>query len=239
MPFGSWTRHSNRSTGGGGVVKGTTLRLKQGQADLLAGGKVSALIDGPATLTVVSRTVFGLSAGRGRFRMENSYAKLEVTTPSISAVELGTEFGVEVRAGQPDEMHVFDGKVKMRLNGNSEGEILTTGEAGRVLGDREIERIAVDESRFLRHLMVFKPLVGGLFTRTDWAVEYGAPSISGNRIDGENYSIFFKSPKPGPSSEEPVLIATLKVDRPASGDFDTDGWAGLSSMPLGKKFEKL
>ncbi len=221
--------------GGVGLVKGSTLRLRQGQADILTGGTMSALIDGPATLTVVSETVFGLSAGRGRFRMENPDAKLEVTTPSISAVDLGTEFGVEVRAGQPDEMHVFDGKVRMRINGNSDGEVLTTGEAGRVSGDREIARISTDEARFLRHLMVFKPLVTGRFVRADWSLEYGTPSISESRIDGENYSIFLKLPKAAPSTGNPVLIATLKVDRPASGEFHTDGWAGLSFFSEGKE----
>ena len=114
------------------LAQGATLQLLQGQASISPALGVSALIEGPSTLTFVSRESLHLAEGRGRFRMEKSGGKLEVTTPSISAVDLGTEFGIESHRDRPDELHVLDGKVRMRINGNREGQILSAGEAGRV-----------------------------------------------------------------------------------------------------------
>ena len=91
---------------------------------------VSALIDGPSTLTFVSGESLHLAEGRGRFHREKSGARLEVTTPSMSTVDLGTEFGIVTHKDGPDELHVLDGKVSMRPNGRSEGQILIRRRGG-------------------------------------------------------------------------------------------------------------
>lgn len=210
------------------LAKGTALRLFQGQADVLSGRSASALIEGPAILTVVTEDTLNLAQGRGRFRSREVGARLEVTTPSMSAIGVGVGFGVEVRPDRPDELHVFDGKVTMRVNGNNDGEILSTGEAGRVEGSDRIVRFAADPARFYGKLIGFSPLVGGRFVKAGWRSEYGKPSISEDRIEGENYATFYKLPNPEPTEKNPVLLATLKVDAPPKGGFHTDGWAGMS-----------
>lgn len=217
------------------LQKGATLKLDQGQAHVLAGDSVSALIEGPAALTLVSDGALRLSSGRGRFRMEKPDGKLEVTTPSMSAVDLGTEFGIQVQSGLPDELHVFDGKVSMRVNGNSDGEILSQGEAGRIAGADGIERFPSDDSRFFKKLCEFTPVVEGAFVRSAWRFEFGTPVFSEDVIEGENYSAFLRLPRPEPLGGNSVLMATLTVISPATGEFHTAGWAGMSFFSGGKE----
>ncbi|MEO5914913.1 MAG: hypothetical protein ABIS50_11815 [Luteolibacter sp.] len=215
--------------------KGATLKLEQGQARILAGTSASAMIEGPTTLTLVSDGALHLAAGRGRFHLEKADGKLEVSTPSMSALDLGTEFGIDVRPDQPDELHVFDGKVKMRINGRSEGEILTTGEAGRVSGTERIERFPADDHRFLKNLREFKSIVDGRFVKADWRVDYGSPSISEDLIEGGNYAVFLRMPKSEPAADDSVLMATLQVNHSSNGEFHTDGWAGMSFFSQGQE----
>ena len=214
---------------------GATLKLEQGQASVRSGEAVSAMIEGPAVLTLVSDGALNLSSGRGRFKVEKPGGKLEVTTPSMSALDMGTEFGIQVQPNQPDELHVFDGKVHMRINGKVDGEVLSTGEAGRVSGSERIDRMPSDERLFSKSLRKFTPVVDGRFVKKDWRLDYGAPLISGDRIEGQNYSVFLPMVQPEPASDLAVMLATLKVSRPSSGSFHTDGWAGMSFFSQGKE----
>ena len=213
--------------------KGSTLELQQGQAAVRSSDGVSSMIEGPATLTLVADGALHLSAGRGRFKLGKPGGKLEVTTPSMAALDLGTEFGIQVKPGQPDELHVFDGKVNMRINGRTDGEDLTAGVAGRVSGTEHIERFDADGNRFFKKLREFKPIVEGAFVKKDWRLDYGTPSISEDRIEGGNYSVFLPLPRPEPAADDAVLLATLKVNRPAEGSFHTDGWSGMSFFSEG------
>ena len=207
---------------------GSTLRLIQGQATVTPSSGASALIEGPSSLTLVSPNSLYLADGRGRFSTENSGGTLEVTTPSISAVDLGTEFAIETRRDYPDELHVFDGKVRLRVNGNSEGHLLTTGEAARVDGADGIDRLKADPSHFAKSLSDFPALVDGPFLKGQWRADFGKPSISADRIEGENYTLFMKLRRPVPDAASPVMLATLSIAEPVTGSFHTDGWAGLS-----------
>jgi hypothetical protein len=212
---------------------GATLQLLQGQANLSPNDKASALIVGPSSLTFVSPESLHLADGRGRFRLEDAAGKLEVTTPSLSAVDLGTEFGIESHRDQPDELHVIDGKIQLRINGKTDSQILVTGEAARISGADSIQRFKADPERFPKRLAEFKTVSGGPFVKSDWRVEYGKPSISADRINGVNYSAFRSLPEISPNEKNPVLLASLAVESPSTGQFHTDGWAGMSFFSKG------
>lgn len=79
----------------------------------------------------------------------------------------------------------------------------------------------------------FTAILEGPFQRADWRADYGNPEISMDRIDGENYSIFRRLVQPEPTAASPVICATLRVESPASGQFHTDGWAGMSFYSQG------
>ncbi len=227
-PDAVWQVDEQAGDHSGNLSVGRTLILLQGQASVSPNPAASAVIEGPSMLTFVSPESLHLSEGRGRFRLDHAGGKLEITTPSLSAVDLGTEFGVETHRDSPDEVHVIDGKVQVRINGKTEVEILSTGEAARIAGADRLERLPADASRFPKSLGRFETLLSGPFVKADWRVEFGSPSISSDRIDGVNYSAFRPLSKPEPDDENPVLLATLAVDRPANGQFHTDGWAGMS-----------
>lgn len=211
-----------------GMSKGATLEVIQGIVEVTVTGGSHALIEGPATLTLVSGESLHLAAGRGRFTAGSSGKMLNVTTPSMTAEDLGTEFGVGVSPDRPDELHVFKGKVRMRVNGSSTGEVLEEGQAGRVAGTDKIDRFTASPEHFPRSLPSFRDVIPDPFVKSSWRVEYGSPSISEDRIEGENFSAYMKLPGTLPSTEEPVMLVALTVGQPASGVFHTDGWAGMS-----------
>lgn len=229
-PDAVWQIGGTSRNGGESVdlAIGETLQLVAGQAKISPGPAVFALIDGPSTLTFISGESLHLAEGRGRFHREKSGGRLEVTTPSMSTVDLGTEFGIVTRMDGPDELHVLDGKVSMRLNGKSEGQILSAGEAGRVADKDGIDRFPADESRFSKGLATFDTICVAPFVKADWRVDYGNPSITGDRIDGVNFSIFRRLPQPEPAPNKSVMLVTLETKSPANGTFHTDGWAGMS-----------
>lgn len=215
------------------LAMGGTLQLIQGQARIGLNDSAYGLIESPSIVTVVSEKSLHLAEGRGLFRSDQPGGRLEVTTPSMSAVDLGTEFGIETQRDRPDELHVLEGEVRMRINGRSEGEVFAAGTAGRVSGSDAIERFPADPQRFVKKLGEFETVVSGPFVKADWRADYGSPSISQDRIDGVNFSVFHRLTKPAPDEADPVLLATLSVDTPSSGIFHTDGWAGMSFFSRG------
>ena len=234
-PDAVWQIDGASSVGASSVnlIQGASLQLLHGQANVSPALGVSALIEGPSTLTFVSQDSLHLAEGRGRFRLEKSGDKLLVTTASMAAVDLGTEFGIETHRDRPDELHVLEGKVQMRINGNREGEILSAGEAGRVSGAHGIERMLADEKRFGKSLSLFDNIVSGPFVKADWRVDFGNPSISADLIEGLNFTLFRRLSQSQPNDAQPVLLATLEVESPSNGEFHTDGWAGLSFFSKG------
>ena len=214
---------------------GGTLRLSQGQVSIFTSPTASALIEGPSTLTFVSPESLHLAEGRGRFRLEKSRGQLEVTTPSMAAVGTAGDFGIATRSGAPDELHVFDGTVGMRLNGASESRTLSAGQAVRIAGAVGIEPFAADTNRFQSRLSEFQTVMTAPFIKAEWRMDYGNPAISADGIDGVNYSIFRRLPQAEPSGNHPVLLATLETKIPSTGSFHTDGWAGLSFFSSGNE----
>lgn len=215
------------------LVPGETLKLIHGQASILPNPSATALIEAPSTLTFVSPGSLHLAQGQGRFRLDHADAHLEVTTPSMSAVDLGTEFGVVTQSDSPDELHVLEGKVNLRLNGKTEVHTLAAGQAGRVSSAEGIEQFPADARRFRSRLSPFNMVVQTPFVKSEWRKDYGMAAISNDRIDGENYSIFRRLPQPEPNAKNSILLATLEVKNPVNGNFHTDGWAGLSFFNKG------
>lgn len=216
-----------------GMSKGTTLEIMQGMAEVSVKGGRHALIEGPASLTLVSGELLHLASGRGRFSAESRGQMLNVTTPSMTAEDLGTEFGLRASPDSPDELHVFKGKVRMRINGSNTGELLEEGQAGRVAGTDKIERFNASPEQFPKSLPSFHEIVSEPFVKSSWRIEYGSPSISEDRIEGENFSAYMRLPETVPGPADPVMLVSLTVGQPASGVFHTDGWAGMSFFKEG------
>lgn len=212
---------------------GNTLQLDQGQATLSIGPSTRAFLEGPATLTVVSEQEIHLGKGRCRFLMGKQATKILVTSPLISAEHIGTEFGVQANENGADQLHVFDGKVRMQLTSNQQVAELAAGDASQVLSTGEVTRMPSDPIRFSHTATEFRTIMEGPFLRSNWRFPYGTAMISENVFEGENFSAFIKLSLPQSGELGFVLLATLETSQPSAGTFHTDGWSGMSFFHQG------
>jgi len=212
------------------LAEGGSIILYGGSAKLELNTSATAVVEGPTTLVFKSDESLHLQEGRGRFRLTAPGQKLTVSTPSFSAIDMGTEFGIIANPDKPDELHVIEGKVQMILPGFSDGPILEAGHAGRVAGVGSIERFASESAQFQSSLISFELIHQEVFSTGSWDVRSGDPVIHRDGIKGAEFQAFRTLPEIMPSKEKPILLATMTVDQPESGEFHTDGWAGLSFM---------
>jgi hypothetical protein len=224
---------SRRIGGATGVASGSVLHLSNGRAGVSINPVVTALVEGPAELRFLSSEALLMARGRAFFNRGTTGGGLTLTTPRLTEVGADTRFGIEVPADGPDEVLVSEGTARIVSSATDETVLLVAGEAARVPAAGPIERFPADGRFFAKSLAKFKPVVSGPFDRTPWRLDFGNPSISGNRIDGENYSVFLRLPEPVPGPRSSVLLATLDVGNPSKGEFHTDGWAGMSFFSKG------
>jgi hypothetical protein len=226
----------SRNLGGAtGVAKGCYLRLVQGRAGISLEPSVTAVIEGPAELTFLSGEAVHLARGSACFHSGGTGKGLTVTTPRLTAVDSGTEFGIQVPADGPDELHVREGKVQLSSRDLKETVLLAAGDAARVSNNGTIERMPSDGRRFATGLGRFSTVLSGPFVKSDWRPDYGSPSISESRIEGENYAVFLSLPESEPANDCSVLLATLETGKTTGADFHTDGWAGMSFFYKGNE----
>lgn len=231
-----WTiEGGTRNLGGAtGVETGSTLRLAQGRAAVSLEPSVSALIEGPAVLRFLSKDSMHLESGLGFFRRGGSGGAITVSTPRLTVVDEGTEFGLEVPTLGLEELHVTEGRVEARPQ-KGDSAFLTAGEAVRVNADGALEPMTSEGRTFARHLGKFQTLGLEPFEKSRWRVEYGNPTISDQRIEGANFAVFFRFDEPEPKGENSILLVTIDVGPPVGEDFHTDGWAGMSFFSKGSE----
>lgn len=111
----------------GAALPARELDLQSGVAKLVMPGGVAVVVEGPAKFEVNSATGLSLVAGKLIVTVPHDVHGFAVTTPTGSVIDLGTEFGVEVVAGQT-HAEVFQGHVE--LQPRSAAEALTMLSAG-------------------------------------------------------------------------------------------------------------
>lgn len=249
-----WTIKGNHQATGqkAAVERGAILRLQQGQARLTLGGGAAAVIDGNTELEYLSDESLRLGHGRGRFRVDGRDRHLAVSTAALTAVDLGTEFGMLSQPGKPDEVHVFEGRVQLNLPFATEGPVLGAGDAARVLDRKTLERMPVAMPRFPASAPEFTRILEDRFDTAAgenqtlngrnpnqglgfWRVSSGEPHIGNGRLEGGNFTAFCKLPARCLSREHPVLLATMETTEPLKGRFHTEGWAGMSFYQEGRE----
>lgn len=136
--------------------------LRRGSYDLTAGlvqldfaGRAQVLVEAPARFSLVNPRTVALLDGRLTAHVPEAAVGFTVKTPSADVVDYGTDFGVDVRAGQNAEVHVFQGEVRVQPNASrgiaSQPLQLRTGEASRVDQTTGVPAgINLAEPRFLR-----------------------------------------------------------------------------------------
>lgn len=218
-----------------GLPAGSCLKLVQGRASVSLEPTVTVLLDGPSVMTAVSKNELEMKSGRGLFRVGGSHSGLKVRTPNLTAVDAGTEFGIDTSPAGPDEVRVLSGKVEVTASRGGASLEIGAGTAVRVGADGGIEKIPAAGRRFADQLGRFETVAGGAFVRDDWRVDFGNPTITEKRLEGLNFTAYRKLGKPQPSDGNTVLLVTLQVVTPANGNFHTDGWAGMSFFSGGRE----
>jgi hypothetical protein len=104
--------------------------LGEGRALLSFNSGATALIEGPARFRLESSNRLYLHQGRLVGEVPPSAHGFTVNTPSLTAVDLGTRFGVAVAEGGDSELHVMEGLVAAsRSSGNTTSTLVREGNA--------------------------------------------------------------------------------------------------------------
>ena len=115
------------------VEKDRMITLNQGVAELELPSGVKAIIEGPATFRVTGKNRMDLSGGHSWFRVPPGAEGFTVTAPRFEVVDLGTEFGIDLREDLPASVHVLAGKVEARATtGHLEVLPLSATQAARL-----------------------------------------------------------------------------------------------------------
>lgn len=95
------------------------LKLESGLVIVEFYSGVTAILEGPAELEVVSARRALCRRGRLRARVPPQAEGFVLELPQVEVVDLGTEFGVQVDADGSAQVHVFNGKVELFAAGTN------------------------------------------------------------------------------------------------------------------------
>ncbi|HOQ05802.1 MAG TPA: NPCBM/NEW2 domain-containing protein [Anaerohalosphaeraceae bacterium] len=112
------------------------------------------VLEGPARFKLLSENQMRLFSGKAFASVPNTAIGFTIDCPGSRVVDLGTEFGLEVRSGQA-EVHVMKGKVNLvaGVQGTPQtSEILQPAQARRIEPDGKIRPAEFKELYFARKI---------------------------------------------------------------------------------------
>jgi hypothetical protein len=137
----------------GSLVEGAVLHLREGTLEGRFHSGVRLIAEAPCRLRVLREDMVGLERGKAWFRVPSASAGFRVRAKRLTAVDLGTEFGVISAADGRDEVHVLKGKVEVTPSGDrANGRVLAAGSAVALDADGRLRAIDSDASLFARDL---------------------------------------------------------------------------------------
>lgn len=136
-----------RNFADGDLLPAGELWLKSGaaQIDLFSG--VSVILEGTTRFEVVSSMEVNLAAGKMRARVPEAAHGFLVNSPEGQVVDLGTEFALDVVAGQ-SVVHVLEGEIEWHPH-NQNMQRLDGGEAISSTAEGELTPMSADASAFM------------------------------------------------------------------------------------------
>jgi len=127
-----WNEASLAKIGNGGWLSPGVLRIESGSALIVFNSGATALVEGPAELSIETGNRMYLKSGRLAADVPFPATGFTVNTPRLNAVDLGTRFGVAVDDEGNSELHVMEGEVEVsRTSGNAVATLLREGSALR------------------------------------------------------------------------------------------------------------
>ncbi len=108
------------------------LKLESGSLLIAFNSGATALVEGPAELSIESGNRLFLRVGRLTAEVPPAASGFTVNTPRLNAIDIGTRFGVTVEGNGDSELHVMEGEVEVsRTSGNSVTTLVREGVALR------------------------------------------------------------------------------------------------------------
>jgi len=120
---------------GGDMQAGKVLKLERGLAEVRFQCGARVVLEGPASLELLSGRSARLRHGKLTARVPGPAAGFEVLSPQGKVIDLGTEFGIAVSNTGATEVYVFEGKVEAHAadNGKADPMSLTQNQAARIV----------------------------------------------------------------------------------------------------------
>lgn len=138
---------------GRGMEPGSSMELASGCVELEFRSGIKAVIQGPAHLTLEREDLLRLDQGVAWFDVPAGAVGFQVITPNLVLTDLGTRFGVLSRPGGRDEVHVFQGRVRVLNRGVAKAEEdLGAGKARSAHPEGHWQEVELNPAPFLSEL---------------------------------------------------------------------------------------
>ncbi len=155
------------------------LEIKSGLLELKFFNAATVILQGPARLELRSMDRLVLHHGRLAARVPESAIGFTVETPAGKIIDLGTEFGVNVRADGSMETHVFEGEIEVALPRQSTRR-LTAGTALNVSTEGTARETPANPAQFPRSVaQLDQLLINPGFEPGQPVYSYGIPHAPG------------------------------------------------------------
>lgn len=102
----------------GNMQAGKVLRLERGLAEVRFQQGARIIMEGPASLQIISANSARLQRGKLSAKVPESAKGFQIITPKGKVVDLGTEFGMAVGEDGAADVYVFSGKVEAHADAN-------------------------------------------------------------------------------------------------------------------------
>ncbi len=179
-------------------LQASELELEDGVAEITFDCGARIVLEGPALLTIEASTRASLAIGRIVAHVPPAARGFTVVAPSVTVVDLGTEFGLDVDAAGTAEVQVFEGQVELRPTAAQAGtRPLLLNVAGLARFDLQIGEIKaplIHAANFIRRVeeRVSRPPLtlveeGGRFAPNNLATLPGAWAFGKNVLLGFPY----------------------------------------------------
>lgn len=138
-----------RSSGGTGV-----LSIESGLLEVTYTSGVRVTIEGPARFAVTGPASGTLDGGKLVTAVPQGAEGFRIDYPDGTVVDLGTEFAMEVKAGEPSEVGVFDGEIELLRDGEKPVALYENHAVRHVAGHEgpELQAVPLDHSKYVRRI---------------------------------------------------------------------------------------
>lgn len=122
-----WSDDMQALQTGDALTAGQDLELTAGRVEVEFNGGAKVVLDGPASLRLRGSDDWKLQRGRMTVHLPGDHRGLVLETPAVRVTRCSADFAIEVDANQRTGLHVFDGQIEARRNGDEEAIQLTAG----------------------------------------------------------------------------------------------------------------